>query len=112
MCYSEVQLFQSLEYQLHQSQKMADMYREQVIQLEDELSRIREEGDVTREVFHVGVGQSDIFCDEHDVDAYPPLLLIVSAKSYCCLHINRLYFYFIDLFYSVSLSLSLSLIWL
>ena len=54
-------MFQSLEYQLHQSQKMADMYREQVIQLEDELSRIREEGDVTREVFHVGVGQSDIF---------------------------------------------------
>ncbi|KAK7101927.1 coiled-coil domain-containing protein 77-like [Littorina saxatilis] len=41
----------SLEYQLTQSQKMADMYREQVIQLEDELSRIREEGDVTREVF-------------------------------------------------------------
>ncbi|XP_076468752.1 coiled-coil domain-containing protein 77-like [Babylonia areolata] len=42
----------SMEYQLQQSQKMADMYREQVIQLEDELSRIREEGDVTREVFH------------------------------------------------------------
>ena len=32
---------------------MADNYREQVIQLEDELSRIREEGDVTREVFQV-----------------------------------------------------------
>lgn len=29
------------------------MYREQVIQLEDELSRIREEGDVTREIFKV-----------------------------------------------------------
>ncbi|KAL8611279.1 hypothetical protein ACOMHN_013710 [Nucella lapillus] len=42
----------SMDYQLQQSQKMADMYREQVIQLEDELSRIREEGDVTREVFH------------------------------------------------------------
>ncbi|PVD24756.1 hypothetical protein C0Q70_15242 [Pomacea canaliculata] len=41
----------SLEYQLQQSQKLCDMYREQVIQLEDELSRIREEGDVTREVF-------------------------------------------------------------
>lgn len=44
---------QSLEYQLQQSQKLCDMYREQVIQLEDELSRIREEGDVTREVFQV-----------------------------------------------------------
>ena len=45
--------FQSLEYQLGQSQKLAEMYREQVIQLEDELSRIREEGDVTREIFKV-----------------------------------------------------------
>ncbi|KAH9494548.1 Coiled-coil domain-containing protein 77 [Bulinus truncatus] len=41
----------SLEFQLLQSQKLADNYREQVIQLEDELSRLREEGDVTREVF-------------------------------------------------------------
>ena len=54
-------MFQSLEYQLHQSQKMADMYREQVIQLEDELSRIREEGDVTREVFHVSVSCFSMF---------------------------------------------------
>ncbi|OWF55724.1 coiled-coil domain-containing protein 77-like [Mizuhopecten yessoensis] len=46
----------ALEYQLQQSQKLAEMYREQVIQLEDELSRIREEGDVTREVFK---GRSD-----------------------------------------------------
>jgi hypothetical protein len=36
------------------------MYREQVIQLEDELSRIREEGDVTREVFQVWM-----YCYEH-----------------------------------------------
>ncbi|ESP04557.1 hypothetical protein LOTGIDRAFT_198558 [Lottia gigantea] len=41
----------SLEYQLVQSQKLCDNYREQVIQLEDELSRLREEGDVTREIF-------------------------------------------------------------
>jgi len=41
----------TLEFQVTQSQKLADNYREQVIQLEDELSRIREEGDVTREVF-------------------------------------------------------------
>ncbi|KAK6995130.1 coiled-coil domain-containing protein 77 [Biomphalaria glabrata] len=41
----------SLEFQLQQSQKLAENYREQVIQLEDELSRLREEGDVTREVF-------------------------------------------------------------
>ena len=47
-------VFQSLEYQLQQSQKLSEMYREQVIQLEDELSRIREEGDVTREIFKVG----------------------------------------------------------
>ncbi|BFZ10487.1 hypothetical protein BsWGS_13526 [Bradybaena similaris] len=41
----------SLEFHLNQSNKLADNYREQVIQLEDELSRLREEGDVTREVF-------------------------------------------------------------
>lgn len=52
ICFSPVYL-QSLEYQLTQSQKLAEMYREQVIQLEDELSRIREEGDVTREIFKV-----------------------------------------------------------
>ena len=49
--------FQSLEYQLQQSQKLSEMYREQVIQLEDELSRIREEGDVTREIFKVWFSQ-------------------------------------------------------
>ncbi|XP_052282943.1 coiled-coil domain-containing protein 77-like isoform X2 [Dreissena polymorpha] len=46
-----IEELKSLEYQLQQSQKLAEMYREQVIQLEDELSRIREEGDVTREIF-------------------------------------------------------------
>lgn len=46
----------TLDYQLQQAQKLAEMYREQVIQLEDELSRIREEGDVTREIFK---GRSD-----------------------------------------------------
>ncbi|KAL5013990.1 hypothetical protein ScPMuIL_008260 [Solemya velum] len=48
---SQIEETKSLDYQLQQSQKLCEMYREQVIQLEDELSRIREEGDVTREVF-------------------------------------------------------------
>jgi len=38
---------------------LAEMYREQVIQLEDELSRIREEGDVTRDIFKV---MNDMLC--------------------------------------------------
>ncbi|XP_064632480.1 coiled-coil domain-containing protein 77-like [Lineus longissimus] len=46
-----VEDIKGLEYQLKQSQKLSSMYREQVIQLEDELSRIREEGDVSREIF-------------------------------------------------------------
>ncbi|XP_060602572.1 coiled-coil domain-containing protein 77-like isoform X2 [Ruditapes philippinarum] len=46
-----IEELKSLEYQLQQSQKLSEMYREQVIQLEDELSRIREEGDVTRDIF-------------------------------------------------------------
>ena len=44
---------QSLDYQLGQTQKLADMYREQVMQLEDQLARIREEGDVGKELFKV-----------------------------------------------------------
>ena len=46
--------FQAMEYQLKQAGKLADMYREQVIQLEDELSRIREEGEVGKDLFKVG----------------------------------------------------------
>lgn len=36
------------------AQELAEMYREQVIQLEEELSKIREEGDVGKELFKVG----------------------------------------------------------
>lgn len=41
------------------------MYREQVIQLEDELARIREEGDVTREIFRVSF--PFLFCNKKPV---------------------------------------------
>lgn len=41
---------EALTYELQQSQKMADMYREQVIQLEDELARIREQGEVGKDM--------------------------------------------------------------
>lgn len=44
---------QALTYELQQSQKMADMYREQVIQLEDELARIREQGEVGKDMLKV-----------------------------------------------------------
>ncbi|XP_070558268.1 coiled-coil domain-containing protein 77-like [Ptychodera flava] len=40
-----------LENKFQQSQKMTDMYREQVIKLEDELSRIKEHDDVSKEIF-------------------------------------------------------------
>ncbi|XP_020909424.1 coiled-coil domain-containing protein 77 [Exaiptasia diaphana] len=43
--------FHSLKNQLEQSQKLAEMYREQCIGLEEELSRIREKSDVSKEVF-------------------------------------------------------------
>ncbi|CAH1784825.1 unnamed protein product [Owenia fusiformis] len=42
---------QSLRYQVEQANKLVDNYREQVIQLEDELSRIREEQDVKGDVY-------------------------------------------------------------
>ena len=42
---------QSLRHQLEQSQKLAEMYREQCIGLEDELGRIRERTDVSEDIF-------------------------------------------------------------
>ena len=42
---------QSLRHQLEQSQKLAEMYREQCIGLEDELARIRERTDVSEDIF-------------------------------------------------------------
>uniref|UniRef100_A0A8D0GS61 Coiled-coil domain containing 77 n=1 Tax=Sphenodon punctatus TaxID=8508 RepID=A0A8D0GS61_SPHPU len=41
----------SLQEQLTQEQRLSDMYREQCVALEEELSKIREEGDVGREIF-------------------------------------------------------------
>ena len=38
----------TLEQQLEQASKLADMYREQCVQAEDELARIREENEVHR----------------------------------------------------------------
>ncbi|XP_044272975.1 coiled-coil domain-containing protein 77 isoform X2 [Varanus komodoensis] len=40
-----------LQEQLTQEQRLADMYREQCISLEEQLAKIREEGDVGRELF-------------------------------------------------------------
>lgn len=40
-----------LTEQLAQAHRLADMYREQCVALEDELAKIREEGDVGREIF-------------------------------------------------------------
>ncbi|CAH8513845.1 unnamed protein product [Schistosoma rodhaini] len=41
----------NLEHQLDQLQKLSDMYRDQVIQLEEELVRAREEGVMSKDVF-------------------------------------------------------------
>ncbi|NP_001086567.1 coiled-coil domain-containing protein 77 [Xenopus laevis] len=41
----------SLTEQLAQAHRLSEMYREQCVTLEDELGRIREEGDVGREIF-------------------------------------------------------------
>eukprot|EP00079_Xenopus_tropicalis_P018615 XP_004920673.2 PREDICTED: coiled-coil domain-containing protein 77-like isoform X1 [Xenopus tropicalis] len=43
----------SLTEQLAQAHRLAEMYREQCVTLEDELGKIREEGDVGREIFKV-----------------------------------------------------------
>ena len=41
----------SLEDQLKQQHQLSEMYREQVIKIEDELCKIREQGDVTKDLF-------------------------------------------------------------
>ena len=38
---------------MKQAHKLADMYREQVIQLEEQLSAIREQGEVGKKLFQV-----------------------------------------------------------
>lgn len=45
--------YQAMQEDLKQAHRLAEMYREQCITLETELSQIREEGDVGREIFKV-----------------------------------------------------------
>lgn len=42
---------ESLNEQLKQSHQLSEMYREQLIKSEDELSRIKEQGDMTRDIY-------------------------------------------------------------
>jgi len=48
---TQITVVKSLRHQLEQSQKLAEMYREQCIGLEDELARIRERTDVSEDIF-------------------------------------------------------------
>ncbi len=41
----------TLEEHLKQTHQLSEMYREQVIKLEDELCKVREQGDVTKDIF-------------------------------------------------------------
>lgn len=45
--------YQAMQEDLKQAHRLAEMYREQCITLETDLSHIREEGDVGREIFKV-----------------------------------------------------------
>ncbi|VDL89865.1 unnamed protein product [Schistocephalus solidus] len=44
-------LINNLEFQLGQQQNLADMYREQVLQMEDQLMQLREEGNVSKQAY-------------------------------------------------------------
>ncbi|XP_069619059.1 coiled-coil domain-containing protein 77 [Ranitomeya imitator] len=48
---SRTEEVKNLTEQLAQAHRLSDMYREQCVALEDELAKIREEGDVGREIF-------------------------------------------------------------
>ncbi len=69
-------LFQGLEYQLKQAHKLADMYRDQVIQLEEQLSSIREQGEVGQQMFKVKfcviLAKNSCVCHFHTSDAVNP----------------------------------------
>ena len=52
---------QQLEQQHVQTHKLAEMYRNQVIGLEEQLCKIREEGDVTREIYKVKTNKTFLF---------------------------------------------------
>lgn len=53
LCIYLLSLYQVLQENLKQAHRMSEMYREQCITLETELSQTREEGDVGREIFKV-----------------------------------------------------------
>lgn len=46
-------VLQSMQEELKQAHRLAEMYREQCVTLETDLAQIREEGDVGREIFKV-----------------------------------------------------------
>lgn len=45
--------FQNLTSQLEQQTKLADFYREQVLELEEQIAKLREEGDITKDALKV-----------------------------------------------------------
>lgn len=53
VCFEPVIFYQAMQEDLKQAHRLAEMYREQCITMETELSQIREEGDVGREIFKV-----------------------------------------------------------
>uniref|UniRef100_A0A8C8SCW9 Coiled-coil domain containing 77 n=1 Tax=Pelusios castaneus TaxID=367368 RepID=A0A8C8SCW9_9SAUR len=62
---AESEIWKSLQEQLTQAHRLADMYQQQCVALEGELARIREEGDVGRELFKVtplSVTAGLVFC--------------------------------------------------
>ena len=52
---------QALQEDLKQAHRLAEMYREQCVTMETELSQIREEGDVGREIFKVRPAKTLVF---------------------------------------------------
>ena len=72
----------SLQTQLEQSQKLSDMYREQIIQLEDEMGRVREEGDIGKELFRVTLA----FLTQRPLFLMFSLAMLVfyTCESKCC----------------------------
>ena len=44
---------QNLTSQLEQQTKLADFYREQVLELEEQIAKLREEGDITKDALKV-----------------------------------------------------------
>lgn len=56
----DVCFHQALQDKLKQSHRLAEMYRDQCMTLESELAKVKEEGDVSKDIFQVQLNDLNV----------------------------------------------------